>query len=82
MEVYDTSNFDKKPFKFNAKKMELTGFYWVGDQDIIVSFRQKVRDKIDGQNQGVYETKLALLDVKKEEVKEFRETNPSVQTLW
>jgi len=79
IEIYDTNNFDKKPFKFNAKKMEITSFYWVGDQDMIVSFRQKVRDKIEGQNQGVYETKLALLDVKKEEVREFRETNPSVQ---
>lgn len=81
IEVYDASNFEKKPFIFNADPMEITGFYWVGDQDIIVSFRQRVRDKIEGFNQGVYETKLALLDVKKENVKQFRETNPSVSNL-
>lgn len=81
IEVYDTSDFKKKPFKFNADPMEITRFNWVGNQDIIVSFRQRVRDKIDGFNQGVYETELALLDVKKEEVDRFRETNPSIENL-
>lgn len=78
IEVFDTNNFDKKPFKFNADPMEITGFYWVGDHDMIVTFRQRVRDKIEGFNQGVYEYKIALLDVKEEEVEQFRETNPSV----
>lgn len=78
IEVYDASNFEKKPFVFNADPMEITYFYWVGKQDIIVSFRQRVRDKIEGFNQGVYETKLALLDVKKKKVEQFRETNPSI----
>ena len=81
IEVYNTSDFNKKPFVFNADPMEITRFYWVGDQDIIVSFRQRVRDKIDGFNQGVYETKLALLDIKKEKVRQFRETNPAVSNL-
>jgi dipeptidyl aminopeptidase/acylaminoacyl peptidase len=81
IEVFDTSNLKKDPFLFNADPMEITGFYWVGDHDMIVQFRQKVRDKIEGFNQGVYEYKLALLDVKEEEVEQFRETNPSVVNL-
>ena len=81
IEIYNTSDFEKKPFVFNADPMEITSFYWVGDQDMIVRFRQRVRDKIDGFNQGVYETKLALLDVKEESVEQFRETNPSVVNL-
>jgi len=81
IEVYATSDFKKKPFVFNADPMEVTRFYWVGNQDIIVSFRQRVRDKIDGFNRGVYETKLALLDVKTKEVEQFRETNPSIVNL-
>ncbi|MBT8070044.1 MAG: hypothetical protein KJO80_06390 [Gammaproteobacteria bacterium] len=81
IEVFDTSNLKEKPFQFNADPMEITSFYWVGNQDMIVRFRQKVRDKIEGFNQGVYESKLALLDVKKEEVEQFRETNPSVVNL-
>jgi len=79
IEVYQASNFEKKPFVFNADPMEIIGFYWVGDHDIIVSFRQRVRDKIDDFNQGVYEYKLALLDVKKQKVEQFRETNPSIE---
>ena len=74
IEVYDTSDFKKKPFVFDADPMEIRFFYWAGDQDIIVSFRQRVRDKIEGFNQGVYETKLALLDVKKRKVRQFRES--------
>jgi dipeptidyl aminopeptidase/acylaminoacyl peptidase len=81
IEVYETSDFAKKPFKFNADRMEITSFSWVGNQDMIVRFRQKVRDKIDGFNQGVYENKIALLDVKKKEIEEFRETNPGVANL-
>ena len=78
IEVYDTSDLKKKPFQFNADPMEMTSFNWVGNHDMIVNFRQKVRDKIEGFNQGVYEYNLALLDVEKEEVEEFRETNPFV----
>ena len=81
IEVYDTSDFKKKPFAFNADPMEITSFNWVGSQDIIVRFRQRVRDKIEGFNQGVYETKLALLDVKEEKVRQFRETNPRIENL-
>jgi len=81
IEVYDASDFGKKPFKFNADPMEITSFYWVGDQDIIVRFRQRVRDKIEGFNEGVYETKLALLDIKKQDVRQFRETNPTIEHL-
>ena len=81
IEVFDTSDLEKEPFLFNADPMEITYFYWVGNQDMIVGFRQQVRDKIEGFNQGVYETKLALLDVKDQEVEQFRETNPAVVNL-
>ncbi len=81
IEVFNTADFKKKPFHFDADPMEITNFYWVGDHDVIVSFRQRVRDKIEGFNQGVYETKLALLDVRKKKVEQFRETNPSVSNL-
>jgi dipeptidyl aminopeptidase/acylaminoacyl peptidase len=81
IEVYDASNFDKKPFRLNADPMEITRFNWVGDQDIIVSFRQKVRDQIDGFNEGVYEYKLAMLDVRKKKIEQFREVNPTLENL-
>ena len=81
LEVYDASNFDKEPFRLNADPMEIIWYWWAGEQDIVVSFRQRVRTRIDGFNQGVYEYKLALLDVKKEEIEQFREVNPQFENL-
>lgn len=81
LEVYDATDLKKEPFRLNADPMEITGYGWVGNDNIVVSFRQKVRDQIEGFNRGVYETKLALLDVKKEKIEQFREVNPGVENL-
>ena len=81
LEVYDASNFEAEPFRMDGGRMEITQLYWVGNQDIIVSFRQKARDKIEGFNQGVYEYKIAMLDVVEKEVEEMREVNPTVENL-
>lgn len=81
LEVYNASDFSKEPFRIDGGRMEITNFYWVGNQDVIVQFRQKARDKIDGFNQGVYEYKLAMLDVVEEDIEEFREVNPSIENL-
>lgn len=81
LEVYDASDLSKKPFRLNADPMEITGFSWVSDNNIIINLRQQVRDRIDGFNQGVYEGRLALLDIEKEEIKQFNETSPSIAGL-
>ncbi|MGB5719453.1 MAG: hypothetical protein WBM34_02085, partial [Woeseiaceae bacterium] len=81
IEVYDAADLDKEPFRLNADPMEITNFYWVSDKDIVFTLRQKVRDKIDGFNQGVYENRLAILDVKKEKIRKFDESNPSIVSL-
>ncbi|MBT8056764.1 MAG: prolyl oligopeptidase family serine peptidase [Gammaproteobacteria bacterium] len=81
LEVYDASNLDAEPFRIDGGRMEITGFDWVGNQDMVVRFRQKVRDKIDDFNQGVYEYQIALLDVKEEKIEKFREANPAIENL-
>jgi dipeptidyl aminopeptidase/acylaminoacyl peptidase len=81
IEVYDAADFQKEPFRVNADPMEITDLDWLSDRAIVVSLRQKVRDKIEGFNQGVYETKLALLDVEKEKIEEVREVNPTIENL-
>ena len=81
LEVYDAADLGKEPFRLNGGKMEITSFDWVGNQDIVVRFRQKVRDKIDAFNQGVYEYKIALLDVEDEKIEQFHESNPAVENL-
>lgn len=81
IEVYDAANLDKEPFRMNADPMEITSFDWLGNNSIVVRLRQKVRNKIEGFNQGVYEFRIALLNVRKEEVDRIREVNPSIENL-
>ena len=81
IEVYDASNLKKEPFRLNADPMEIESFDWVSDKDIVFSARQKVRDKIEGFNQGVYENRIAMVDVKNKKLKKFDEVNPTVVSV-
>ena len=72
IEIYETANLGKKPFRINAKPMEIELFDWVDNDNIVMLSRQKVRDKIDDFNEGVYEQRLALVDIKKRKIKEFK----------
>lgn len=81
IEVYESASLDKEPFRLSADPMEITNFYWASDKDIVFTLRQKVRNKIEGFNQGVYETRIAVADVKKEKIRSFDETNPTIVDL-
>ena len=81
IEVYDASDLSKKPFRLDANKMEITSFNWAGNDDIVFLARQKVRDKIEGFNQGVYETSLSVVNVEKKKIHTFEETNPAIADL-
>mgnify|MGYP002628186152 FL=1 len=81
IEVYETDNLQADPFRVDADPMEITSFYWAGNETIIFSLRQKVRERIDGFNEGVYESKIALLDLKKKKLKTFNERNPYIVDL-
>ena len=72
IEIYETANLGKKPFRINAKPMEIVLFNWVDNDNIVMLSRQKVRDKIDDFNEGVYGFRLALVDIKKRKIKEFK----------
>jgi dipeptidyl aminopeptidase/acylaminoacyl peptidase len=83
IEVYEAANLDKENpvFTLNADSMEITNFFWASDNDIIFYLRQKVRNKIEGFNRGVYETRLAVVDVESKEMEAFDETNPLIENL-
>ena len=81
IEVYDANELSKKPFRVGADPMEITNFYWVSDSNIIFTARQKVRNKIEGFNEGVYETKLVKVDIETKKVKQFDELNPTISDL-
>ena len=73
IEVYDAANLAREPFRVNAEPMEIVSLQWINDDYIGFAARQKVRDIIEGFNQGVYEFKLGILDLDKKEVGEFGE---------
>ena len=73
IEVYDTANLAREPLRVNADPMEIQFLDWVNDDYLLFFARQKVRDIIEGFNQGVYESKLGILDVAEKEVDEFGE---------
>ena len=83
IEVYKTSDLEKREpvFSLNADPMEITNFFWASDNDIIFYLRQKVRDRIEGFNRGVYETKLAIVDVEKKKMEQFDETDPLIEDI-
>ena len=65
LEVYDASDLSKRPFRMDAKPMEITSFRWISDDKIFFSARQQVRNKIDGFNRGVYEYNSGILTLDK-----------------
>jgi dipeptidyl aminopeptidase/acylaminoacyl peptidase len=81
LEIYDTNDLTKPPYRVDAKPMEVTGYGWVSDKDIILSLRQKIRKKIDGFNEGVYGNKIAKLDLRKNKIKSIDEPGAEIVNL-
>ncbi len=71
IEIYDTSDISKDPFRVGADPMEIVGYDWVSNDIIAFVARQAVRDKIDDFNQGVFEFRFALLNLETEKIKTF-----------
>ncbi len=85
VEVYRTADIGladaPEPYRLNADPMEIVSIDWVSDTDIIVVLRQKVRDRIEGFNQGVYEFRFAKLDIAKQEIKQFDDASGRIENL-
>jgi dipeptidyl aminopeptidase/acylaminoacyl peptidase len=73
IEVYETADLSKKPYRIGGGKLEITGFNWISDEDMVVIFRGRVRKRISGFNRGVFQEKLAKFNVKTKEFKEFKQ---------
>lgn len=72
IEIYETSNMRKKPLRVGAKSMDIQGFGWVSDGEIVVSFDKQVSKRIKGFNRGTRRGKLALFNLR---TKKFDELN-------
>ena len=74
IEVYDTGDLGKRPFRMDADPMEITGYRWVSDTDIVFELRQQVRTDIEDFNRGIYEYKIGLVNVETRKMKAFGDT--------
>lgn len=81
IEVYETDDMGKEPFRLDADPMEIIQYDWVSDDALVFALRQKVRDRIEGYNRGVYDYKFALLDVTKQKTTELGKRNLQVVHL-
>lgn len=81
IEIYTTADITAEPFRVNADPMEIVQFSWVDDDNMVFTARQAVRDQVDGFNRGVYEYRIALVDVAKKKLKTFNESDPTVVSV-
>ena len=81
IEIYNTDDLSAEPFRVNAKPMEIMSFDWVSDDNFVFRARQKVRDQVEGFNRGVYETRIALVDVGEREIEVIEERDPSIVSV-
>ena len=82
IEVYPTDDLKAVPFRVDADPMEIVEIKWVDDRNLIFLARQQVRKMIDGFNEGVYEFRIALVDLEARKIHDFNERDPSlVSTL-
>jgi dipeptidyl aminopeptidase/acylaminoacyl peptidase len=80
VEIYDVDNLSEPPKRLAADPMEFTSVSWVSNDVLIMSARQKVRDKIEGYNQGVYEFRLVGYTVSTEKFVQYGE-NTAIANL-
>ncbi len=81
LHVYMTDNLDGDPYIVGSEKMEIIAYQWAADEHIVMTFRQKTMDKVEGREQDVYGYKIALLDLEKETFEDFDAADPVVENV-
>lgn len=72
IEVFDISDGEMKiALRQDADPMDIQGYTWISPTSFVMSLRQQVRRNIEGFNQGVFEYRLALVDVVEKSQKSF-----------
>ena len=61
IEVRATNDLTAEPVRLGADRMDVLNVRWIAPEYLLVNFRQQVRDRIEGVNQGVYEFRQAIV---------------------
>ena len=76
IEVYETADLSQRS-RSGSTLIPWRSFSttWVSDSALVFALRQKVRDRIEGYNRGVYEFKLAMLNMEKRKTSDMGNLN-------
>jgi len=83
IELYDSDNLEQDPIRIDSSPMEIMpGVRWIDNDVFLFTARQRVRDQIEGFNQGVYEYQNVKYDgSKKNPIGRIRQDFFSVEGL-
>ena len=61
VEIHDVERLGEDPVRLNSDRMEIIQVRWASADYLWFTFREQVRERIDGYNQGVYEYRQAIV---------------------
>ena len=82
LHIYKSDDLESEdPITVNADPMEIQAFSWVGDREMVLILRQRVRNKIKGQNQGVFQNRITRLNIDTLKFDDFGVPDPFIESL-
>lgn len=71
VEIRKVDDLEADPIRLDASPMEFQSVTWVNNDTLIMSARQKIRNRIDGFNRGVYAGKTVFYSLEEGEFEEL-----------
>ncbi|MEM9839649.1 MAG: prolyl oligopeptidase family serine peptidase [Pseudomonadota bacterium] len=71
VEVYETDDLSKRPFRLGADPMEFQSISWVSDDLLVFNAQQRMRRRIEGYNRGVFSTRVASYNFRTKKFETF-----------
>ncbi len=81
IEIYETADLNKEPRRLAADPMEFISLTWVSDDNLFINARQKVRNRIEGFNRGIYEFVSVNYTISERDFEELDENTALVNIL-
>ena len=69
LKVFLSDDLSEDPYILGGESLEIVNSSWISNESIVVTFRGKARDQIEGFNRGIYEYRVALFNM---DTKEFK----------
>ena len=79
LKVFLSDDLSADPYILGGESLEIISSSWISNESIVVTFRGKARDQIEGFNRGIYEYRVALFNM---DTKEFKKLDDSRQAIF